>query len=187
MPPPGAVPLLGKQCWLQCWSNNEFEAFPRRQLTEFISKSHFEACEDTIRCFVCAQVFAEKMGLETGWNCHISLTPNGDSPCDGAPSSPSHGSLHDLNQGTTSMFLLMGITHFMTELLGFSLSWVWFCLQYGFLDYITHFRLQAVLDSNSCELILHSLWYRLYYLSSYQTLAMKQRVHCCLRRRSTLT
>lgn len=46
------------------------------------------------------QVFAEKMGLETGWNCHISLTPNGDSPCDGAPSSPSHGSLHeDLNQG----------------------------------------------------------------------------------------
>lgn len=46
------------------------------------------------------QVFAEKMGLETGWNCHISLTPNGDSPCDGASSSPSHASLHeDLNQG----------------------------------------------------------------------------------------
>lgn len=41
------------------------------------------------------------MGLETGWNCHISLTPNGDSPCDGAPSSPSQGSLHeDLNQGS---------------------------------------------------------------------------------------
>lgn len=51
--------------------------------------------------FVSVQVFAEKMGLETGWNCHISLTPNGDSPCDGAPSSPSQGSLHeDLNQGT---------------------------------------------------------------------------------------
>ncbi|XP_040885314.1 transmembrane protein 94-like [Toxotes jaculatrix] len=47
------------------------------------------------------QVFAEKMGLETGWNCHISLTPNGDRPCDGAPSSPSHGSLHeDLNQAS---------------------------------------------------------------------------------------
>ncbi len=36
------------------------------------------------------------MGLETGWNCHISLTPNGDGHCDGAPSSPSQaGSLHD--------------------------------------------------------------------------------------------
>lgn len=65
--------------------------------------------------FVCVQVFAEKMGLETGWNCHISLTPNGDSPCDGAPASPSHGSLHDLNQGTRPVFLHMGvITHFMT-------------------------------------------------------------------------
>ncbi|KAM4524631.1 transmembrane protein 94 isoform 2-T2 [Odontesthes bonariensis] len=51
--------------------------------------------EDELR----SKVFAEKMGLETGWNCHISLTPNGDSPCDGSPSSPSHGSLHeDLNQ-----------------------------------------------------------------------------------------
>ncbi|XP_069373457.1 transmembrane protein 94 isoform X3 [Paralichthys olivaceus] len=51
--------------------------------------------EDELR----SKVFAEKMGLETGWNCHISLTPNGDSPCDGAPSSPIHGSLHeDLNQ-----------------------------------------------------------------------------------------
>lgn len=48
------------------------------------------------------QVFAEKMGLETGWNCHISLTPNGDMPgSEVPPSSPSHaGSLHDdLNQG----------------------------------------------------------------------------------------
>lgn len=36
------------------------------------------------------------MGLETGWNCHISLTPNGDGHGDGAPSSPSQaGSLHD--------------------------------------------------------------------------------------------
>ncbi|KAM4716348.1 transmembrane protein 94 isoform 3-T3 [Anableps anableps] len=51
--------------------------------------------EDELR----SKVFAEKMGLETGWNCHISLTPNGDGPCEGAPSSPSHGSLHeDLHQ-----------------------------------------------------------------------------------------
>ncbi|XP_023646960.1 transmembrane protein 94 isoform X2 [Paramormyrops kingsleyae] len=43
-----------------------------------------------------SKVFAEKMGLETGWNCHISLTPNGDGNCDMLPSSPSHaGSLHD--------------------------------------------------------------------------------------------
>uniref|UniRef100_A0A3P9JWL2 Transmembrane protein 94 n=1 Tax=Oryzias latipes TaxID=8090 RepID=A0A3P9JWL2_ORYLA len=47
--------------------------------------------EDELR----SKVFAEKMGLETGWNCHISLTPNGDSPCDGAPSSPSQGLLHE--------------------------------------------------------------------------------------------
>ncbi|XP_030630146.1 transmembrane protein 94 isoform X2 [Chanos chanos] len=48
--------------------------------------------EDELR----SKVFAEKMGLETGWNCHISLTPNGDGQCDGAPSSPSQaGSLHD--------------------------------------------------------------------------------------------
>lgn len=61
---------------------------------------------------VSVQVFAEKMGLETGWNCHISLTPNGDSPCDGAPSSPSHGSLHeDLNQGTLPLLtcLMSGV------------------------------------------------------------------------------
>ncbi|XP_030780016.1 transmembrane protein 94 isoform X4 [Rhinopithecus roxellana] len=48
-----------------------------------------------------SKVFAEKMGLETGWNCHISLTPNGDMPgSEIPPSSPSHaGSLHDdLNQ-----------------------------------------------------------------------------------------
>ncbi|XP_028825640.1 transmembrane protein 94 isoform X2 [Denticeps clupeoides] len=51
--------------------------------------------EDELR----SKVFAEKMGLETGWNCHISLTPNGDGQCDGAPSSPSQaGSLHDLMQ-----------------------------------------------------------------------------------------
>ncbi|XP_053721019.1 transmembrane protein 94 isoform X1 [Synchiropus splendidus] len=47
--------------------------------------------EDELR----SKVFAEKMGLETGWNCHISLTPNGDSPCDGAPASPSQISFHD--------------------------------------------------------------------------------------------
>ncbi|XP_051851060.1 transmembrane protein 94 isoform X8 [Antechinus flavipes] len=48
-----------------------------------------------------SKVFAEKMGLETGWNCHISLTPNGDVPgSEIPPSSPSHaGSFHDdLNQ-----------------------------------------------------------------------------------------
>ncbi|XP_056285009.1 transmembrane protein 94 isoform X1 [Pseudoliparis swirei] len=51
--------------------------------------------EDELR----SKVFAEKMGLETGWNCHISLTPNGESPCDGGPSSPGQGSLReDLNQ-----------------------------------------------------------------------------------------
>ncbi|XP_029456392.1 transmembrane protein 94 isoform X2 [Rhinatrema bivittatum] len=44
-----------------------------------------------------SKVFAEKMGLETGWNCHISLTPNGNGPgSEIPPSSPSHaGSLHD--------------------------------------------------------------------------------------------
>ncbi|XP_055993842.1 transmembrane protein 94 isoform X2 [Sorex fumeus] len=48
-----------------------------------------------------SKVFAEKMGLETGWNCHISLTPNGDlQGSEIPPSSPSHaGSLHeDANQ-----------------------------------------------------------------------------------------
>ncbi|XP_069056247.1 transmembrane protein 94 isoform X2 [Pleurodeles waltl] len=44
-----------------------------------------------------SKVFAEKMGLETGWNCHISLTCNGDGPgSEVPPSSPSHaGSLRD--------------------------------------------------------------------------------------------
>ncbi|KAF5919485.1 hypothetical protein HPG69_006085 [Diceros bicornis minor] len=53
-----------------------------------------------------SKVFAEKMGLETGWNCHISLTPNGDMPgSEIPPSSPSHaGSLHDdLNQGESKV------------------------------------------------------------------------------------
>ncbi|XP_046888146.1 transmembrane protein 94 isoform X4 [Hypomesus transpacificus] len=49
--------------------------------------------EDELR----SKVFAEKMGLETGWNCHISLTPNGDSPYD-APASPSQSLHDDLNQ-----------------------------------------------------------------------------------------
>lgn len=54
---------------------------------------------------VCVQVFAEKMGLETGWNCHISLTPNGESPCDGAQTSPGHVSLHGLlTQGTKPLY-----------------------------------------------------------------------------------
>ncbi|XP_068119528.1 endoplasmic reticulum magnesium-transporting P-type ATPase isoform X2 [Hyperolius riggenbachi] len=44
-----------------------------------------------------SKVFAEKMGLETGWNCHICLTPNGDGPgSEVPPSSPSHaGSFRD--------------------------------------------------------------------------------------------
>lgn len=62
---------------------------------------HIRKRVSSVATFVSVQVFAEKMGLETGWNCHVSLTPNGDSPCDGAPNSPGHGSLHeDLNQGT---------------------------------------------------------------------------------------
>ncbi|CAH2302414.1 transmembrane 94 isoform X1 [Pelobates cultripes] len=49
--------------------------------------------EDELR----SKVFAEKMGLETGWNCHISLTPNGEEPeCEVPPCSPSHaGSMRD--------------------------------------------------------------------------------------------
>ncbi|KAG8446140.1 hypothetical protein GDO86_013849 [Hymenochirus boettgeri] len=49
--------------------------------------------EDELR----SKVFAEKMGLETGWNCHISLTPNAEGPgSEVPPSSPSHaGSLRD--------------------------------------------------------------------------------------------
>ncbi|XP_018417051.1 PREDICTED: transmembrane protein 94 isoform X1 [Nanorana parkeri] len=50
-----------------------------------------------------SKVFAEKMGLETGWNCHISLTPNGHGTGSMVPpSSPSNaGSLRDdLHQGS---------------------------------------------------------------------------------------
>ncbi|CAB1311836.1 unnamed protein product [Coregonus sp. 'balchen'] len=50
--------------------------------------------EDELR----SKVFAEKMGLETGWNCHISLTPNRDSPCDGVPNSPGQYSVQDDHQ-----------------------------------------------------------------------------------------
>ncbi|XP_041075800.1 transmembrane protein 94 isoform X2 [Polyodon spathula] len=47
--------------------------------------------EDELR----SKVFAEKMGLETGWNCHISLTPNSDGS-DILPPSPSQaGSLQE--------------------------------------------------------------------------------------------
>ncbi|KAB0400688.1 hypothetical protein E2I00_008313, partial [Balaenoptera physalus] len=63
--------------------------------------SQYQARLDIVR-LIDGLVFAEKMGLETGWNCHISLTPNGDMPgSEIPPSSPSHaGSLHDdLNQG----------------------------------------------------------------------------------------
>lgn len=63
------------------------------------------------------------MGLETGWNCHISLTPNGDMPgSEIPPSSPSHaGSLHDdLNQGEVKG--LSGTEQVERSLLGSTLS-----------------------------------------------------------------
>ncbi|XP_075702067.1 transmembrane protein 94 isoform X2 [Rhinoderma darwinii] len=65
--------------------------------------------EDELR----SKVFAEKMGLETGWNCHISLTPNGDGPgSEVPPSSPSHAGslrddLHQASREDTEGLLLM--------------------------------------------------------------------------------
>ena len=94
----------------------------------YVGKVYVTVQTDVGSCLF-MQVFAEKMGLETGWNCHISLTPNGDSPCDGSPSSPSHGSLHeDLNQGTCvcqlqySISLLMIRMSFKTTRLQTSLN-----------------------------------------------------------------
>uniref|UniRef100_A0A8C4E1Q5 Transmembrane protein 94 n=1 Tax=Dicentrarchus labrax TaxID=13489 RepID=A0A8C4E1Q5_DICLA len=123
---PSTTPIKHNSC-RNSWSSDEGigEGVEREDCVQALSgqifmgmvSSQFQARLDTVRLIdalvtACirfvyfsmedelrSKVFAEKMGLETGWNCHISLTPNGDSPCDGAPSSPSHGSLHeDLNQ-----------------------------------------------------------------------------------------
>ncbi|XP_074519033.1 transmembrane protein 94 isoform X2 [Halichoeres trimaculatus] len=123
---PSTTPIKQNSC-RNSWSSDEGigEGVEREDCVQALSgqifmgmvSSQFQARLDTVRLIdalvtACirfvyfsmedelrSKVFAEKMGLETGWNCHISLTPNGDSPCDGAPSSPSQGSLHeDLNQ-----------------------------------------------------------------------------------------
>uniref|UniRef100_A0A665X4I4 Cation-transporting P-type ATPase C-terminal domain-containing protein n=1 Tax=Echeneis naucrates TaxID=173247 RepID=A0A665X4I4_ECHNA len=123
---PSTMPIKYNSC-RNSWSSDEGigEGVEREDCVQALSgqifmgmvSSQFQARLDTVRLIdalvtACirfvyfsmedelrSKVFAEKMGLETGWNCHISLTPNGDSPCDGAPSSPGHGSLHeDLNQ-----------------------------------------------------------------------------------------
>ncbi|XP_023264786.1 transmembrane protein 94 [Seriola lalandi dorsalis] len=123
---PSTTPIKHNSC-RNSWSSDEGigEGVEREDCVQALSgqifmgmvSSQFQARLDTVRLIdalvtACirfvyfsmedelrSKVFAEKMGLETGWNCHISLTPNGDSPCDGAPSSPGHGSLHeDLNQ-----------------------------------------------------------------------------------------
>ncbi|XP_026171146.1 transmembrane protein 94 isoform X2 [Mastacembelus armatus] len=123
---PSTTPIKYNSC-RNSWSSDEGigEGLEREDCVQALSgqifmgmvSSQFQARLDTVRLIdslvtACirfvyfsmedelrSKVFAEKMGLETGWNCHISLTPNGDSPCDGAPSSPNHGSLHeDLNQ-----------------------------------------------------------------------------------------
>ncbi|KAM9425394.1 transmembrane protein 94 [Pholidichthys leucotaenia] len=123
---PSTTPIKHSSC-RNSWSSDEGigEGVDREDCVQALSgqifmgmvSSQFQARLDTVRLIdalvtACirfvyfsmedelrSKVFAEKMGLETGWNCHISLTPNGDSPGDVAPSSPSHCSLHeDLNQ-----------------------------------------------------------------------------------------
>ncbi|XP_062298211.1 transmembrane protein 94 isoform X2 [Scomber scombrus] len=123
---PSTTPIKHNSC-RNSWSSDEGigEGVEREDCVQALSgqifmgmvSSQFQARLDTVRLIdalvtACirfvyfsmedelrSKVFAEKMGLETGWNCHISLTPNGESPCDGGPSSPGHGSLHeDLNQ-----------------------------------------------------------------------------------------
>ncbi|KAF3704786.1 Transmembrane protein 94 [Channa argus] len=122
---PSTTPIKHGSC-RNSWSSDEGigEAVEREDCVQALSgqifmgmvSSQFQARLDTVRLIdalvtACirfvyfsmedelrSKVFAEKMGLETGWNCHISLTPNGDTPCDGVASSPSHFSLHeDLN------------------------------------------------------------------------------------------
>uniref|UniRef100_A0A8C3AVX5 Transmembrane protein 94 n=1 Tax=Cyclopterus lumpus TaxID=8103 RepID=A0A8C3AVX5_CYCLU len=123
---PSTTPIKHNSC-RNSWSSDEGigEGVEREDCVQALSgqifmgmvSSQFQARLDTVRLIdalvtACirfvyfsmedelrSKVFAEKMGLETGWNCHISLTPNGESPCDGAPSSPGQGSLReDLNQ-----------------------------------------------------------------------------------------
>lgn len=120
---PSTTPLKQGSRW-NSWSSDEGigEGVEREDCVQALSgqifmgmvSSQFQARLDTVRLIdalvtACirfvyfsmedelrSKVFAEKMGLETGWNCHISLTPNGDSPCDGGGhSSPGQGSLHD--------------------------------------------------------------------------------------------
>ncbi|TNN03543.1 hypothetical protein fugu_000572 [Takifugu bimaculatus] len=119
---PSTTPIKHSSC-RNSWSSDEGigEGLEREDCVQALSgqifmgmvSSQFQARLDTVRLIdalvtACirfvyfsmedelrSKVFAEKMGLETGWNCHISLTPNGDSPCDGAPSSPGQGSLHE--------------------------------------------------------------------------------------------
>ncbi|XP_041938514.1 transmembrane protein 94 isoform X1 [Alosa sapidissima] len=121
---PGTTPIKHGGSRRNSWSSDEgiCEGLEREDCVQALSgqifmgmvSSQFQARLDTVRLIdalvtACirfvyfsmedelrSKVFAEKMGLETGWNCHISLTPNGDGQCDGAPSSPSQaGSLHD--------------------------------------------------------------------------------------------
>lgn len=123
---PSTTPIKHSSC-RNSWSSDEGigEGVEREDCVQALSgqifmgmvSSQFQARLDTVRLIdalvtACirfvyfsmedelrSKVFAEKMGLETGWNCHISLTPNGDSPCELAPSSPGQGSLHeDINQ-----------------------------------------------------------------------------------------
>ncbi|XP_063077900.1 transmembrane protein 94 isoform X2 [Engraulis encrasicolus] len=121
---PGTTPIKQGGSRRNSWSSDEgiCEGLEREDCVQALSgqifmgmvSSQFQARLDTVRLIdalvtACirfvyfsmedelrSKVFAEKMGLETGWNCHISLTPNGEGQCDGAPSSPSQaGSLHD--------------------------------------------------------------------------------------------
>ncbi|KAL3048040.1 hypothetical protein OYC64_006760 [Pagothenia borchgrevinki] len=119
---PSTTPIKQNSC-RNSWSSDEGigEGVEREDCVQALSgqifmgmvSSQFQARLDTVRLIdslvtACirfvyfsmedelrSKVFAEKMGLETGWNCHISLTPNGESPCDGAPSSPTQGSMHE--------------------------------------------------------------------------------------------
>ncbi|CAN0009770.1 unnamed protein product [Lampetra planeri] len=61
--------------------------------------------EDELR----SKVFAEKMGLESGWNCHISLQSSGyDLGTDAPPHSPSQASsLHDHAQQEREVQMLL--------------------------------------------------------------------------------
>ncbi|XP_069785124.1 transmembrane protein 94 isoform X3 [Narcine bancroftii] len=85
-------------------SNREGRLYPSLERTDLhwngllaVSGSAGHCPTNRRPCECLHQVFAEKMGLETGWNCHISLLPYGGGSASEIPqSSPSHtGSLHD--------------------------------------------------------------------------------------------